>query len=242
MSNTGFKAYTNLEQYYLDNGVATGVTKPNTIGDPDYVAPVLDLTFCPLPSASPSATPSISVTPTISITPSVTPPVTPSVTPSISITPSVTLSISVTPSLTPTISQTPSITPSISITPTISVTPSKTPSVTPSTSGGFAPRVIDLNASTKSCFGGGCSDYLGWDITLLEPVNVDTNYILAIELYQFGVYQYTYTAYGTILAGQNYNSSDPCLGGGTYVGCGYVVNSVCISSIDAPVNPSTYAC
>jgi hypothetical protein len=232
MSNTGFKAYTNLEQYYLDNGVATGVTKPNTIGDPDYVAPVLDLTFCPLPSASPSATPSISVTPSISATPSITPSITPSVTPSISTTPSISLSVSLTPSLTP----------SISISATPSVTPTVTPSITPSPSIGYAPRVIDLNASTKSCFGGGCSDYLGWDITLLEPVNVDTNYILAIELYQFGVYQYTYTAYGTILAGQNYNSSDPCLGGGTYVGCGYVVNSVCISSIDAPVNPSTYAC
>ena len=232
MSNTGFKAYTNLEQYYLDNGIATGVTKPNTIGDPDYVAPVLDLTFCPLPSASPSATPSISVTPSISATPSITPSITPSVTPSISTTPSISLSVSLTPSLTP----------SISISATPSVTPTVTPSITPSPSIGYAPRVIDLNASTKSCFGGGCSDYLGWDITLLEPVNVDTNYILAIELYQFGVYQYTYTAYGTILAGQNYNSSDPCLGGGTYVGCGYVVNSVCISSIDAPVNPSTYAC
>jgi hypothetical protein len=232
MSNTGFKAYTNLEQYYLDNGVATGVTKPNTIGDPDYVAPVLDLTFCPLPSASPSATPSISVTPSISATPSITPSITPSVTPSISTTPSISLSVSLTPSLTP----------SISISATPSVTPTVTPSITPSPSIGYAPRVIDLNASTKSCFGGGCSDYLGWDITLLEPVNVDTNYILAIELYQFGVYQYTYTAYGTILAGQNYNSSDPCLGGGTSVGCGYVVNSVCISSIDAPVNPSTYAC
>jgi hypothetical protein len=232
MSNTGFKAYTNLEQYYLDNGVATGVTKPNTIGDPDYIAPVLDLTFCPLPSASPSATPSISVTPSISATPSITPSITPSVTPSISTTPSISLSVSLTPSLTP----------SISISATPSVTPTVTPSITPSPSIGYAPRVIDLNASTKSCFGGGCSGYLGWDITLLEPVNVDTNYILAIELYQFGVYQYTYTAYGTILAGQNYNSSDPCLGGGTYVGCGYVVNSVCISSIDTPVNPSTYAC
>jgi hypothetical protein len=232
MSNTGFKAYTNLEQYYLDNGVATGVTKPNTIGDPDYVAPVLDLTFCPLPSASPSATPSISVTPSISATPSITPSITPSVTPS----------ISTTPSNTPSISLTPSLTPSISISATPSVTPTVTPSITPSPSVGYAPRVIDLNASTKSCFGGGCSDYLGWDITLLEPVNVDTNYILAIELYQFGVYQYTYTAYGTILAGQNYNSSDPCLGGGTYVGCGYTVNNVCISSIDAPVNPSTFAC
>lgn len=232
MSNTGFKAYTNLEQYYLDNGVATGITKPNTIGDPDYVAPVLDLTFCPLPSASPSATPSISVTPSISATPSITPSVTPSVTPS----------ISTTPSNTPSISLTPSITPSISISATPSVTPTVTPSITPSPSVGYAPRVIQLNADTQPCTGGGCSDYLGWSITLLEPVNVDTNYVLAIELYQYNVYQYTYTAYGTILAGQSYDVSDPCLGGGTYVGCGYTANNVCISSIDSPVNPSTYAC
>ena len=85
MSNTGIKIYANLEQYYIDNNVATGVTKPNTIGDPDYIAPTLDLTFCPLPSASPSATPSISVTPSISATPSITPTTTPSVTPSVNL-------------------------------------------------------------------------------------------------------------------------------------------------------------
>jgi hypothetical protein len=242
MSNTGYKAYTNLEQYYLDSGVATGLTKPNSPSDPDYIAPFLDLTFCSLPSITPSVSVSPSLTPSISVTPSITPTVTPSVTPSISTTPSNTPSISVTPSLTPTISQTPSITPSISITPTISVTPSKTPSVTPSTSGGFAPRVIGVSASTQPCTGGTCDEYLGWSIALIEPVLVNTNYILDIELYQYNVYQYTYTAYGTIPAGQSYNSSDPCLGGGTYVGCNYTVNSVCVSSIDAPVNPSTYAC
>jgi hypothetical protein len=232
MSNTGFKAYTNLEQYYLDNSVATGVTKPNSPSDPDYIAPFLDLAFCPLPSASPSVTPTISLTPSISRTPSVTPTVTPSVTPSVSISPS----IPSTPSVTP------SVTPSISISATPSVTPSITPSVTPSISIGYAPRVIEVNASTESCFGGGCSEYLGWDITLLEPVLVNTNYILNIELYLNGVFAFTYPAYGTIPAGQTFNSSDPCAGGGTYVGCGYTVNSVCITTIGAPVNPSTFAC
>ena len=204
MSNTGFKAYTNLEQYYLDNGVATGVTKTNSVIDPDYIAPTLDLIFCPLPSASPSVTPTISLTPSISITPSVTP----------------SISISATPSVTPTV----------------------TPSITPSPSVGYAPRVIGVNASTQPCTGGSCDDYLGWDITLIEPVLVDTNYILDIELYQYNIYQYTYQAYGTILAGQSSNNSDPCAGGGAYVGCNYSVNSVCVNYIDSPVNPDIYAC
>ena len=232
MSNTGFKAYTNLEQYYLDNGVATGVTKTNSVIDPDYIAPTLDLIFCPLPSASPSVTPTISLTPSISITPSVTPTVTPSVTPSISISPS----IPSTPSITP------SVTPSISISATPSVTPTVTPSITPSPSVGYAPRVIGVNASTQPWTGGSYDDYLGWDITLIEPVLVDTNYILDIELYQYNIYQYTYQAYGTILAGQSSNNSDPCAGGGAYVGCNYSVNSVCVNYIDSPVNPDIYAC
>lgn len=236
MSNTGYKAYTNLEQYYLDNGVATGVTKPNTIGDPDYVAPVLDLTYCPLPSATPSVTPTVSVTPSISpsvsVTPTITPTATPSVTPTISVTPSVPASVSVTPS----------ISVSISVTPTITTSPSPTPTATPSTSLGFAPNVIAAQGYTDPC-GGGCNEYLGWYITLDQFVAVDTNYTLSIELYnQYGVYQYTYTAYGTIPAGSNTNSSDPCLGGGTYIGCGYVVNNTCVATIDAPVNRSSYAC
>jgi hypothetical protein len=139
MPNSGYVTYANLEQYYLDNGVATGYTKSNDISDPDYIAPAYDTAICPLPSASPSITP----------TPSVTPPVTPSITPSITTTPSITPTISVshtpsktpsvtptvTPSITPSITATPSITRTPSITPTISVTPTKTPSVTPSTSG-----------------------------------------------------------------------------------------------------------
>ena len=120
MSNTGFKAYTNLEQYYVDNGIATGITKPNSISDPDYIAPVYDTIYCPLPSLSATPTPTVSTTP--SITPTVTPTVTPTITPtpstgilpSISLTPSTTPSISITPSITPTVTVTPSITPSLS--------------------------------------------------------------------------------------------------------------------------------
>lgn len=46
--NTGKKVYTELEQYYLINGVLTGLTKANTVGEADYVAPVEDLSKCPV--------------------------------------------------------------------------------------------------------------------------------------------------------------------------------------------------
>ena len=116
MSNSGYKAYANLEEYYLDNGVATGLIKSNDVGDPDYIAPVLDYTFCPLPTLSPSRTPAVSRTPsqTPSVTPSIsisrTPFATPSVTPSITIS----RSIVVSPSTTPSVTKTPSVTPSTS--------------------------------------------------------------------------------------------------------------------------------
>jgi hypothetical protein len=48
--NTGYKAYTTLEQYNVYSGNATGVTKPNDSGDADYVAPVLDEVACPIDS------------------------------------------------------------------------------------------------------------------------------------------------------------------------------------------------
>jgi hypothetical protein len=64
MSNTGYKGYTNLEQYFLDNGTATGFIKPNDVSDPDYIAPVYDPIFCPLPSVTPSVTPSLTPSPT----------------------------------------------------------------------------------------------------------------------------------------------------------------------------------
>lgn len=43
---TGKLKYALLEQYDLDTGIATGITKPNVIGDPDYIPPQ-DSPLCP---------------------------------------------------------------------------------------------------------------------------------------------------------------------------------------------------
>jgi len=48
MANTGFKGYATLEQYYTDDNSATGLTKPNSPTDADYVAPEWDPTSCPI--------------------------------------------------------------------------------------------------------------------------------------------------------------------------------------------------
>lgn len=53
MANTGFKGWSLLEEYYVDNDMATGFVKPNVPGDPDYVAPVEDNDFCPPDSVAP---------------------------------------------------------------------------------------------------------------------------------------------------------------------------------------------
>ena len=50
MANTGLKIYQDLEEFNSITGIATGNTKPNVDTDPDYIAPVQDLTLCPLPS------------------------------------------------------------------------------------------------------------------------------------------------------------------------------------------------
>lgn len=48
-SNTGYRGYTTLEKYYTDNGAATGQTKANVEGDPDYIPLTYDTVNCPLP-------------------------------------------------------------------------------------------------------------------------------------------------------------------------------------------------
>lgn len=56
MANTGYKGWNTLEEYNINTGQATGNTKPNVEGDPDYVAPVYDDVICPIPSLSISPT------------------------------------------------------------------------------------------------------------------------------------------------------------------------------------------
>jgi len=46
MANSGYKGFTSLELYYTDNGASTGTTKANT--GSDYIAPVYDITTCPV--------------------------------------------------------------------------------------------------------------------------------------------------------------------------------------------------
>ena len=48
MANSGYKGYTTLEEYYVDDNSATGTTKPNVSTDPDYIAPVYDDISCPV--------------------------------------------------------------------------------------------------------------------------------------------------------------------------------------------------
>lgn len=45
---TGVVRVTTLKQINVNNGTATGVTKPNTVGDPDYIADYVDNTACPI--------------------------------------------------------------------------------------------------------------------------------------------------------------------------------------------------
>jgi hypothetical protein len=82
MANTGYKGYSTLlkvdsldrpldinNNLCSESGLSQD-TKPNTIGDPDYVAPVLDTTACPLPitstaypfSETPDTNPSVACT------------------------------------------------------------------------------------------------------------------------------------------------------------------------------------
>jgi hypothetical protein len=235
MPNTGYKAYTNLEQYYVDNDEATGIIKANSILDPDYIAPFIDLGFCPLPSPSPTSSPSITPTPTV----------TPTVTPSITTTPTRTPSLTPTPSITPSITTTPSKTPSVTVTPTPSLSPNS------------IPAVIDVNAQVVACVDGQCADTLAYSIYLNQPAPVAINYVLRITLRQFfsfyggfnseevtsfrqepTYYTTTLNVTGVIpvgAQGDQFNLNPCSTGGGLYVGCSDGVISVCIVYVDNTV-------
>jgi len=48
MKNTGLQAFRLLEEYYIDNGEATGRVKANTPADPDYLPPFPNYDACPI--------------------------------------------------------------------------------------------------------------------------------------------------------------------------------------------------
>lgn len=55
--NTGKKIYTNLIEVHSITGTPTGNSKLNSFGDPDYIAPITDLSMCPVGSPpAPTAT------------------------------------------------------------------------------------------------------------------------------------------------------------------------------------------
>jgi hypothetical protein len=232
MSNTGFKAYTNLEQYYVDSGVATGTTKTNSISDPDYVAPVWDPFYCPLPS----------ITPSITTTPSVTPTITPTTTPSTTPTPTPTQTpVSATP--TPTV--TTNVTPTPTYTPTNTPTNTPTPTPTPTPTVGTTIEVTGFSAGLQPCIGGSCDDYLSYTVYLSTTTPVDVQYTLRVQVQYYGGPVYYQFFSGTIPAGYSYDydNNNPCDGGGSYIGCGYTVLSACIDYIDATVTiDSGYQC
>jgi len=53
VDNTGYYAYSTLEEYYVDTLQATGVTKSNVQEDANYIAPTYNITTCPLPIPPP---------------------------------------------------------------------------------------------------------------------------------------------------------------------------------------------
>lgn len=55
--NNGFKGWTTLEEYYLDDNTTTGNEKANSEGDSDYAAPIKDETACPLVTPDPNPDP-----------------------------------------------------------------------------------------------------------------------------------------------------------------------------------------
>jgi len=210
--STGFLAYSNLEEFNINGGNSTGITKPNNTSDPDYVAPVFNTDACPLPSSTPSPTPSNSPTP--STTPSATPSITP------------------TPSTTPSVTPTPSI--SLSPTPT----PSVTPSITPSPSTPSTPAVTFASGFITICEDG--FEYLNWGVSINQPYNTDIDFTLKIDLYIDGSFANEIIINNTIPTGETSVGFSDC-GRLSFLGIGYSTIS-CLQYIDSPIISTGFDC
>jgi hypothetical protein len=104
--------------------------------------------------------------------------------------------------------------------------------------------VTAVGAGTQPCIGGTVDDYLAWTINLNAPAPVDINYQLNIVLSSNG-FETVYSASGTVPQGEVSDecNNNPCGCGGAFIGGGYQVVSVCLSSIDNGVFvPQQFLC
>lgn len=65
--NTGRKIYTTLIEVNATNGSPTGRSKPNIIGDPDYIAPTTNITMCPIGNTPPPQPTTTTTTTTVGV-------------------------------------------------------------------------------------------------------------------------------------------------------------------------------
>jgi len=212
MANSGLKAYLNLEEYFLDNGAPTGVVVPNVPSNPNYIPPVMDLIFCPLPP-SPSKTPSITPTVTKTTTPTKTPSKTP----------------------TPTRpSSTPTRTPSVTVSPTRTVTPTLTPTRSANSSS-IPINIISINTQIVStCNGSAIQPRLLYSITLNKPSICRTVYSIQVIYRRADLTLLpALTFVGTIEPGQTQDIFNlNCNNGNSAVNLptgAVAINSVCLS-------------
>lgn len=112
--------------------------------------------------------------------------------------------------------------------------------------GGAEPTVLGINAYMQPCVGGTIDDFMGADVTLDAPVDVDTEFQINVS-YVFpgnscGTGESTQSIYVTILAGNSSSSFNACTSG-AYFSSGAVICGACIAACDNPsVNLSTTGC
>lgn len=108
------------------------------------------------------------------------------------------------------------------------------------------PTVLGINAYMQPCVGGTIDDYMGADVGLDSPVDVDTEFLINVAYVlpgnSCGVGSSVQPIYVTILAGNSASSFNACTSG-AYFSSGAVICGACIASCDNPsVNLSTSAC
>lgn len=111
---------------------------------------------------------------------------------------------------------------------------------------GGTPTVLGINAYMQPCVGGTIDDFMGADVGLDSPVDVDTEFQINVAYVlpgnSCGVGSSVQSIYVTILAGNSASTFNACTSG-AYFASGAVICGACIAACDNPsVNLSTYGC